>query len=511
LRLSIALGLVLAATPAFPQARQPRPQVQQQSQLDVSEPLFVVLAAAMAGGYEPELDSPTNHAVRKALHDHWKAQNLPSMDALRRFVRDHHQKNPAAEFSQYVAYGLLVNGPPDFAYRLDSTALPPEVNALDGLTPLLIQFYREAQLEDLWKRLQPAFEQALAAYQKPIARAVLESNAYLRNDTSGFLGRHFQVYVDLLGPPNQVQTRSYLDDYYVVVTPSAELPIEEIRHMYLHYLLDTLPLKFSKTVDEKRGLIDYAQGSPILEPQYKTDFVLLTTECLIKAVESRLDKKPGEVDQALREGYVVTPAMAEGLQSYEAQEQAFRLYFPEMIQGIDLRKEARRLDHIDFVSELPSRRVRTVTREVKPPEPTGPEKTLETAEQAYTARDLPRARETYLEVLKQTQEKPIHAKAYYGLARIAVLEKDPELGDRLFRKVLELEPDAPTKAWSLLYLGRLADSQAAALSSAGQSADAQQRRDEAVEHYKSALAVPDVPDSVRTAAEKGLKQAFIKK
>lgn len=480
--------------PAAPQAR---PQVQQQAELNVSEPLFVVMAAAMAGGFEPELDSPTNHKLRKALSDHFKSQKLESINALRRFVRDHRASNPTMEFSQYVVYGLLVDGPPDFKYRLDPSALPPEVDKLEGLTPLLIQFYREAKLDELWAQLQPTFEASLAPYQSPVARALLEVNAYLRNQTSGFLGRRFQVLIDLLGPPNQVQTRSFLDDYYVVITPGAELPVDEIRHMYLHFVLDTLPLKFSKIVDDKRGLIDYAQGSPILEEQYKIDFHLLTTESLIKAVESRMDKKPAEVDQALREGYVVTPALAEALIAYEEQETAMRLYFPEMIQGIDLRKEAKRLDHIDFLTERPARRVRSVTREVKPAAPTGAEKTLDDAEKAYAARELPRARETYLQVLKETQEKPIHAKAYYGLARIAVLEKDPELGDRLFRKVLELEPDAYTKSWSLLYLGRLADSQ--------------QRHDEAVEHYKAALAVAGVPDSVRKAAEQGINEAFIKK
>ena len=75
---------------------------------------------------------------------------------------------------------------------------------------------------------------------------------------------------------------------------------------------------------------------------------------------------------------------------------------------------------------------------------------------------------------------------------------DPEVGDRLFRKVLELEPDAYTKSWSLLYLARLADSQP-------------DGRDEALSFYKAALAVEGVPDSVRKAAEKGLKEAFDKK
>jgi tetratricopeptide (TPR) repeat protein len=125
------------------------------------------------------------------------------------------------------------------------------------------------------------------------------------------------------------------------------------------------------------------------------------------------------------------------------------------------------------------------------------DKTLADAEKAYSARNLPRARELFLQALKETEQKSAHAKAYYGLARITVLERDPETGDRLFRKVLELEPDPETKSWSLLYLGRLADSQ--------------NLHDEAVEHYQAALAIEGAPETVRKAAEQGLKEAFVKK
>jgi tetratricopeptide (TPR) repeat protein len=493
---------LLTVTPAIPQTpqripNQARQEAQNQNQLDASETIFAVLAAINAGGYDAEGDSPTNHPLRKALRDHLQAQHLAVVDDLRRYVRDHRPKSSAAELSQYVSYALVVSGPPDFVSRYNSSTVPPDVDALYEFTPLMVRFYREAHIADLWKQVQPYFDQALAAYQEPVARAVLQVNAYLRNTTSGFLGRRFQIYVDLLGAPNQVQTRSYVDDYFVVVTPAGDLPVEEIRHAYLHYLLDPLPLKFSEIVSAKRGLGDYALGSPILENQYKADFVLLTTECLIKAVESRMDRKPAIIEQALREGFVMTPAFADQLQEYEKQEQAMRLFFPEMVQGIDLKREEKRLDSIDFVSKASGRRVRTVTKEQKPAELTGVAKIIDDAEKAYAARDLPRSKEIYLRALKETTEKPMHAKAYYGLARIAVLERDPELGDRLFRKVLELEPDAATKSWSLLYLGRLADSQG--------------DREQAQEDYKAALAVQGAPDSVREAAEQGLKAAFVRK
>jgi tetratricopeptide (TPR) repeat protein len=197
----------------------------------------------------------------------------------------------------------------------------------------------------------------------------------------------------------------------------------------------------------------------------------------------------------MKEGFVLAPALAEQLAIYETQEEALRLFFPKLFAGLDFKREEQRLTGVEFVSSKASRTVRPA-QTVKPPELTGVAKTLADAEQAYTARDLERAKLTYLRVLEQTTEPSWHAKAYYGLARVAVLQRDPETGDRLFRKVLELEPDAETKSWSLLYLARLADSQG--------------DRDQAVENYKAALAVPDAPESVRQAAQKGVAEAFKK-
>lgn len=453
------------------------------------------MAAINVAGFDDQIDSPTNHPLRQALRQQIAARNLDSVFQLKRFFRDHRKKTAAAELSQYVSYALLVDGPPRFEYRFSSQSLPPDVDGLEGLTPLLVAFYREANIHDLWMRVQPYYDQAIEKLHEPVSQGVLQVNSYLRNPTSGFLGRTFQIYVDLLGPPNQIQTRSYADDYFVVVTPGAELPTTEIRHGYLHYLADPLVLKFSTNMKTKSPLGDYALGSPLLDEAYKSDFILLSTECFIKAVEARIDNKPAAVTQAMREGFVLTPAFADLLGIYEKQEVAMRLYFPDLVAGIDFKREEKRLDHIDFVSVGAVRTTR-VTTEAKPIELSGAAKTLDEGERAYAARNLELAQNTYLRVLRETGEKPMHAKAYYGLARISVLQRDPETADRLFRKVLELEPDADTKSWSLLYLARLAD--------------AQGDREQAIENYKAALAVEGVPTSVRQAAEKELEQGFQK-
>ena len=493
----------LAPLPALPQqAAPPRPPFQRapaaapagQNQLDSNQALFTVLAAINLAGYDDQIDSPSTHPFRHTIRVELGARNLESVEKLKRFFSERRLPDQNAELSRYISYALLINGAPDFGYRDPDMVRPPDATSLEGLSALLAAFYKEARLEEVWQRAQSFSDALIERYHEPVSRAVLEANAYLRNTTSGYLGRRFQIVVDLLGAPNQVQTRSYADDYFVVVTPSAQLQIDGIRHAYLHYVVDPLTVKFSDDIQKKHALGDYAQGAPALEERYKSNFLELTNESLIKAIESRMDRKPAAAEQALKEGFVLTPALAEQLALYEKQDVALRLYFPNLIAGLDFKREEQRLEKVEFAAASPARAIRAPVQ--KSPELTGVAKTLADAEQAYTDRDLERAKQGYLRVIEETGEKSTHAKAYYGLARIAVLQRDPETGDHLFRKALELEPDAETKAWSFLYLGRLADSQG--------------ERDQAVENYKGALAVEGVPDSVRQAAQKGLEDAFQK-
>ncbi len=86
----------------------------------------------------------------------------------------------------------------------------------------------------------------------------------------------------------------------------------------------------------------------------------------------------------------------------------------------------------------------------------------------------------------------MHAAAYYGLARIAIFQKDPETADRLFRKSLEEMPEPPVKAWVLVYLGKLS-------LAAGE-------RETAVEFFHNALQVEGASEKARDEAQKGLQQ-----
>jgi len=490
IRSTLLLGIVFVL---LAQAQsQPQP-----GQLDTSPALFTVLAAINASGYDADLDSHANSPLRKQVRDVIAGKHLDSVEKLKRFFAVHRQENPIAELNQYISFALTVDGPPDFRSRMKPEEIPLDVRPLAGFDRLIVEFYREAGLEELWKQSQPAYDQVIAAYHSPVSKALLEANAYVRNPTSGYRGRRFQIYVDLLGAPNQVQTRSYKDDYFVVVTPSPELQVDQIRHAYLHYLLDPLALRYFEQLNRLKGLAEFAAPAPALENAYKDDFVLLATECLIKAVEGRLAhgavNRQALVDQAMREGYVLTAALADGLAVYEKQDESLRMYYLDLIGQIDLDREDKRIAKVQFATDVA---IKKAPPAPPPPEPvlTGTAKMLAEAEELYAKRDLDRARQSYLQILQTTGQTSLHARAYYGLARIAALQKDPELAEKLFQKTLELSPDKDTESWARLYLGRLADA-------AGD-------RGQAEKNYRAVLAIDGAPASVKNAAAKELAQPF---
>ena len=110
--------------------------------------------------------------------------------------------------------------------------------------------------------------------------------------------------------------------------------------------------------------------------------------CAVKAVEARVDRSLGVryVEQAMREGFILTAHFYEALAAYEKQEQAFRLYVPNLFDSIDLRKEDERIAKVEFV-------YKEQARVVKPKPPASP--TMSEMEKAMAAaesqRDLPRA------------------------------------------------------------------------------------------------------------------------
>ena len=474
----------------------------EQGQLDGNPTLFAVMAAINAAGYSADLSSPNNSPLRDQVRAEILRKNPPSLPALKEFFENHRKRGAGAdtaELSQYISYALSVKGPPDFVFTQRDVDIPPDVVPIKSLSPLLARFYREANIQDIWQRAQPAIDREIERLHDPVADAVLHVNAYLRHVASGIDRSHFQIYVEPLAAPNQVQARSYGYEFTVVATPAPQPRAFDIRHEYLHYLLDPLSTLQQEVLDRKKILAEEAHRAPALDESFKEDFLLLTTESLIKAIEARMDRRPEGIQQALRQGYILTPYFAEALPAYEKQEQPMKSYYPDMVMAIDLMKEEKRLADVEFDKQAA---VSALVKSPAPPSPpppmplTGAAKTLDDAERLWGARNedatnLEKAKKLYLDILTQTAEPPLHAAAYYGLARIAALQKDPETAEQFFQKTLELQPEPQVKAWALVYLGRLSL--------------AASDRDQAVQYFQESLKVDGASETARKAATEGLQ------
>ena len=475
-----ALCLVGAGTTAIPA------QAADNLQLDANENLFYVLAAINAAGYDEGIRLPDNNPLRQQLRDYIAQANPAVLPELRRFLATNGRRKSAAEdLSQYISYALSVTGQPDFAWRTRDVEIPPDAKALEGLTPLLIDFSRQVNLPALWRKAKPVYEQELEKYHAPLISMTTKIDGYLRVSTAGYLGRRFQVFIDLLANPKQVQTRNYGDDAFVIVTPSAQLPMYDIRHAYLHFEIDPIMIKYGIDLQQKRSLLDLVQLSP-LNDNYKNDFVLLATESLIKAVEARLDKNKNAIDMAMRQGFVLTQFFAEQLPAFEQQQQGLRFYAEDMVHEIDLKRESARISSVKFDSgQLQRKANQVVVGEVAR---SAAAQVLEQAEAQYTAKNLDKAKDLYLKSLEQKGSEEEHSQAWFGMGRIAALQSQPDAAVKLFDKALGGSPDAFTKGWSYVYLARLAM--------------AAKESDKALEYYKQALAVPGASNMAAEAARK---------
>ncbi len=463
-----------------------RAQGAESLELDANQSVFAVLAAINAAGYDEGVALPDNNPLRAQLRDYLAKQNIAVLPELRQFYKKHLKKNGTQDLSQYLSYALSVAGPPDFKWRTRDVEVPPDALALADFTPLMIDFYRQANLEELWKRAQPVYDKEMQRYQPALLAMTQKVQGYLRVPAAGYLGRRFTVSLDLLAAPEQVQTRSYGDDTFVIVSAAATMPVFDIRHAYLHFEIDPIAIKYGVDINQKKSLIDFAGNAP-LDPAFKDDFVLLVNESVIKAVESRLDKNPAEIQQAARQGYILTPYFGEQLPEFEAQPQGFRFYLEDMIKAIDVTRESARIGQITFDKSAAQRAAKTV--EIQTPEVvlSASAKTIEQAEDLYAKRSLDPARTLYLKALEQQGSSAEHAQAWYGLARISVLQNQPDAAVRLFRKTLDSSPDEQTEAWSYVYLARLAR--------------ASGEPGEAVKFYQQALDVKGASTRAREAAQ----------
>jgi tetratricopeptide (TPR) repeat protein len=303
--------------------------------------------------------------------------------------------------------------------------------------------------------LQARYQAAELRYSAAVRQSIFMTDVYFRLPAGGYLGRTCRIDLDLLGAPEQAQARIYGMDYYLVVTASRQSKMDEIRHQYLHFLLDPLAAKYAPEINEKARLRGSAYRAPALASAFKEDFPLLVTECLIRAAELRLDKRQqAEAEKNLQEmtasGLILVRYFYESLAVFEKQEASMTVFYKQMIHGIDPVEEERRLVKVKF-APAPTPPVQAAAPAAKTEE----ERLLDQGDNLFYQGRYSDAKLAYQEVLEKTDPKS--ERATFGLAVVASNMRKPDLAEEYFQKTLETARDLRLVTWSHIYLGRLYD------------------------------------------------------
>jgi hypothetical protein len=480
--------------------------------VDGSEAMFTTMCALLAAGFESNVSAENWHPLRARLREQMQHQQGPAVDAVREFYKEHVVRDSGATLSRYIWFGLLSGPAPNFRMTLRRDDMPTEVLALDGFSEILSSYYKEQKIGQLWKGLQPIYNEEIEKVHDTVAQIVFVTTGYLRQVQDPATARTFTIILEpLVGRITNVRNSG--EQYSIVLSGSDDIPTDIVRHAFLHFLLDPLPQQYPHVIAAKRQLFEKAAIAPRLAPDLKEDYESYFAECLVRAVELKLKRlSPGEREAAIdrddADGYVLVRPLFTGLTKYEASEPSMALYFPDLVRGINLTAEAKRIESVQFAiadrgQSADDPASEAVTRHKVAQPTTVPNDADAIAEltdgERRIAEKNPRAAEAAFQ--KVLAKYPDQIRAWYGLGLVALLEHDGPRAKEVFGR-LTTGPHAATQdpmvmTWSHIYLARIYDDE-------GQQGLAKSE-------FQAALAVPGGPEQARQAAQKGLAAVNLEK
>jgi len=502
-------GQVQTKSPPPAQAPAPRARVKTTPQstvsVDGSEAIFTTICALLAAGFQSNVSSDNWTAFRAQMRERLRQQQGPAVEAVREFYRQHELRDPGATLSRYLWFGLVSGPAPAFQPVLRRDELPPEVIALEGFSEILSNYYQEQKIGQLWRQVQPIYNREVERLHDPVSQIVFVASGYLREILEPSGPRTLAIVVEpLVGRITNV--RNFGDHYALVLSGGEEIPTDVLRHAFLHFLLDPLPLMYPHVTAAKRSLFDKAATAPRLAPELKDDYASYFAECTVRAVELRLKRmSPGEREAAMsrddEDGYIFVKPLLEALPKFENSEPSMKFFFPDLVRAIDAGAEGKRLAAVKFApvetakpeegaaSEEVARRRSAVPSTV----PNDAEViTALTEGERRIAEKNPRAAEASFQ--KVLTKYPDQARAWYGIGLVALLDHDAARAKQVFGRLTVGEhaatQDPLVLAWSHVYLARIYGDEG--------------NPEVAKLEYQSVLNVEGGPEQAKLAAQKGL-------
>lgn len=450
-----------------------------------------MLAGLNAAGYDR--GGSANDPIRQAVRAQIAAHPTPAVARLKAYYAVHHLPNPAQDLARYVTLALFLGNPPGLTLTITPEGLPPSAESVSDILPLLRDFWQQTDMDAVWQKIQPGYAAALQADSAQVRAMLTHVNAFFRI-SQAYSPRQYFIFPDAMIAPGESDALNYEDNYYLVANLHLKSEMNQVRHTYLHFLLDPLIAQYPAAIDPvEQEILPLVANAPALQVQFKRDATLLYTECLVRAVEIELDpatepQRDADVQAAMAHGLVLTGLWYDQLRKFGTDPASFSEFYPQAAFALRIPDLAGTVKHLRFAPAPPVTGVAAAPEPVRAPSP------LALAQKSFDQRNLATAAALAQTVLHQPNQD--HASAYYLLGKISALENHPQQAMTNFQRALKAASpgDRHLHTWANIYLARLYD--------------AEKDRAHAVAHYKAALAAADTRAS-QALAEAGIKAPFL--
>ena len=197
-----------------------------------------------------------------------KASESPQVagaaEAMCKFYREHRQNDASHDLAHYVSLALNVGNPPDFTPKWEEADIPDDAAYVLGFIPLLKNYAAAARLHSIWLKHQAQYEALVERYHDPVAKMITATDVYLRMPLATDPGRSYTIYLEPMAAPGQINSRDYRDEfYYLVISPQGDnIHIEQLRHAYLHFVLDPLIARRATALDRIKPILTLGAAGP---------------------------------------------------------------------------------------------------------------------------------------------------------------------------------------------------------------------------------------------------------
>jgi tetratricopeptide (TPR) repeat protein len=462
--------------------------------------LFTMMAALNAAGFDVEFASQY-HPVRETVRKLGKEVDPELIARLKSFYNSRKgSQTDEAQLPKYISLAVNITDAPSFKPVTREEVLPPDARSVIGFLDLMREFYQKARLSQHWTELRSEYERAIVRVAPAIREAIVRADAYLRVPFGGFSARSMSIYFELAAPINTINVRSNQDSYYVVIGDSSNLRVDDIRHAYLHFQLDTLVTTNISRIQNSNQILNLVRKADGVDPAYTSETHVMAAESLIRAIELRMDRVAASrakeaVDGFYRSGLLLMPYFYTALEAYEQEDVGLRDSFVNMVRNIQLKTEQTRFQETFAKIPLSQKPVARPEVPQPPPEPPPDPITdlLKEAQTAFNAGELTKAHAAFTKVLSDLDRN--NGPAMYGIALVASKSGDSEEAKQYFERAIRSDSAEPgMKVWSYIYLARIFDLEC--------------NRPRAVEYYQQAVKVGDDTRNAQALAREGIQKPY---